>query len=78
MKAGSFDGVREHGSGNMGVVMVMMGKEGDYFSPKPKGVVRLTHLDAGSMLDCMGWLYMRQEIPAGGVQVWGTITTPGN
>eukprot|EP00092_Neocalanus_flemingeri_P026662 GFUD01028905.1.p1 GENE.GFUD01028905.1~~GFUD01028905.1.p1 ORF type:complete len:265 (+),score=100.90 GFUD01028905.1:82-876(+) len=34
------------GSGNMGAAVAMVGREGDYFSQGPKGVVRLTQIDA--------------------------------
>merc|ERR1712025_753381 len=34
------------GSGNMGAAVAMVGKEGDYFSSGPKGVVRLTQVDS--------------------------------
>ena len=34
------------GSGNMGAAVAMVGKEGDYFSAGPKGVIRLTQVDA--------------------------------
>jgi len=34
------------GSGNMGAAVAMLGREGDYFSPGAKGVIRLTQVDA--------------------------------